>query len=498
VIRHTSTMDYGQQTRDIIYIFFLHLKITGVYLTWQIKRRSILKRETKVKIVMIGGGGACIVCANTLRLLGNSAQIDIYTRRERTAYTPCEQPFVLRDTLSFEDMFYATPPWFEKKRIGLHTERHVDSVDREKKVIKVDGEEIPYDILLINTGASNKMPDIPGLVGDRVHYLTTELRYAKRIESIMPEGKRAVILGGGIIGLEMAETLMKKGYSSVSIIVSSNSLLSQQLDPDMSEKLHPVVKGEGVSLKFSTSVVKVESEIDEIKIFLSNNETVEADWVLVAKGIVPNVELAKKAGLKIGKTGGIEVNQYLQTSDPSIYAAGDCIEGWYMVNGKKIITALATHSNRNGRVIGRNIHFGNIVPFSGSLNTFGAEIFGTTIVSIGITETSARKEGLEVLSLVRKGTTRKKMFNGEDFWAKLIADPDKQTLLGAQILGPQEVSRIGERVILMIGEEIPLGKISQYETIFSPPLSNAYDLITNEVDILINELLKMGKSVIWC
>jgi len=446
---------------------------------------------------MVGGGGACIVGANTLRILGNPAQIDIYTRRDRTAYTPCEQPFVLRDILSFDDMFYATPPWFEKKRIGLYIEKNVDSIDREKKAIKVDGEEIPYDILVINTGASIKIPDIPGLVGDRVQYLTTELKYAKKIESIMPQGKRVVILGGGIIGLEMAETLIKKDYSSVSMIVSSASLLSQQLDPDMGEKFHPVVKNEGISLYFSTSVARAESGKNGIKLFLSNGETVEADWVLVAKGIIPNVDLARKAGLKIGKTGGIEVNQYLQTSDPCIYAAGDCIEGWNMLNGEKTITALATHSNRNGRVIGRNIHFGNIVPFLGSLNTFGAEIFGTTVVSMGIKESVAKREGLEVLSIVRKAMTRKKMFNGKDLWAKLIADSNKQTLLGVQILGPREVSRIGERVLLMIGEEIPLARISQYETIFSPPLSNAYDLITNEVDILIGELLKMGKSVKW-
>ncbi|MBA7572213.1 NADH oxidase [subsurface metagenome] len=281
------------------------------------------------------------------------------------------------------------------------------------------------------------------------------------------------------------------------MIVSSASLLSQQLDPDMGEKLSPVLKNEGISLHFSTSVARAESGKNGIKFFLSSGETVGADWVLVAKGIIPNVDLAREAGLKIGKTGGIEVNQYLQTSDPCIYAAGDCIEGWNMVNREKTITALATHSNRNGRVIGRNIHFGNTVPFLGSLNTFGAEIFGTTVVSAGIKEGVAKRDGLDALSVVRKAMTRKKMFNGEDIWAKLIADSDKQTLLGVQMLGPREVSRIGEKVLLMIGEEIPLARISQYETIFSPPLSNAYDLITNEVDILIGELLKMGKSVKW-
>jgi NADPH-dependent 2,4-dienoyl-CoA reductase/sulfur reductase-like enzyme len=450
-----------------------------------------------MKIVMIGGGGASIVCANTLRILNNPAQIDIYTRRARTAYTPCEQPFALRDTLSFEEMFYASPSWFDKKNIGLHTEKNVESIDRERKVIKVDGEEISYDLLVINTGARAKIPDIPGLEGERVHFLSTELRYAEIMHSMIPQGKRAAILGGGIIGLEMAQTLKEKGYASVSVIVSSDSLLSQQLDPDMGEKLHPIISAEDISLKLSTSVTRAESGKNGTVLFLSNGETLETDWVLVAKGVVPDVELAEKAGLKIGTTGGIEVNQYLQTSDPNIYAAGDCIEGWHMVNGKKMLTALATHSNRNGRLIGRTIHFGNTVPFLGSLNTFGAEFFGTTVVSVGISERTARKEGLEVLSIVRKGTTRKKMFNGEGLWVKLIADSATQTLVGAQLLGPKEVSRIGERMILMIGEEIPLGKISQYETIYSPPLSTTYDLITNEVDILISELLEMGVSVIW-
>ena len=450
-----------------------------------------------MKVVMIGGGGACIVCANTLRVLNNPAQIDIYTRRPRTAYTPCEQPFVLRDTMSLEDMFYASPGWFEKKRIGLHTEKSVDAIDRKKKVIRVDGEEIPYDILVINTGAVNKMPEIPGLEGERVQYLTTELRYAARVESIMPTGKRAVVLGGGIIALEMAETLLRKGYASVSMVVSSNGLLSQQLDFDMSEKLHPLAEGAGVSIHLSTSVTKAECGKKGIKLFLSSGEMLEADWVLVAKGVSPNVDLAREAGLKIGKTGGIAVNEYLQTSDPCIYAAGDCVEDWHMVNGKRVITALATHSNRNGRVIGRNIHFGNAIPFMGSLQTFGAEIFGTTVVSVGIIERAAEKEGIKVLAVTRKGMTRKKMFDGKELWIKLIADSDKQTLLGAQMLGPREVGRMGERAILMIGEEIPLGRISQYETIYSPPLSNAYDLMTNEIDILISELLKQEKSVTW-
>ncbi len=451
-----------------------------------------------MKIVMVGGGGASIVCANTLRLLGNTSEIDIYTGRERTAYTPCEQPFVLRDVLTFDEMFYASPEWFESKQIGLHTRRNVDSIDRKRKVINVNGEEIPYDILLINTGARSKIPSVSGLHGERVLSLITDLKSSRQLEAIMASGKSVAIIGGGIIGLEMAETLVKKGYSHVSVIVSSDSLFSQQLDPDMAKWLEPDVKKAGVSLYFSTSVKNAEITGHGMRIILTGDEIIEADWILVAKGIIPDTELAENAGLKIGETGGIEVNQYLQTSDPSIYAAGDCIEGWHMVSGEKFINGLATNSNRNGRIIARNIHSNNAVSFAGSLHTFGAKVFGKTVVSIGMTEQRARSNGQEYISIKRIGKTRKKMFHGEDIRIKLLADPEKQTLIGAQLLGPVETSRVGERIILMIGEQIPLSRISQYETIFSPPLGNAYDIITNGVDLLISKIIEKGGTVKWC
>jgi len=450
-----------------------------------------------MKIVMIGGGGASIVCGNTLRILGNQAQIDIYTRRDKTAYTPCEQPFVLRDVLSFDEMFYAPLPWFEKKGLNLHLETEVTAIDRERKVLIANGETVPYDILLINTGSIPKIPEIPGLEGDRVFTLTTELTHAHALDTALPQYQRAAILGAGAIGLEMAETLVKKGYDHVHLIVSSPHVMSRFLDPEMAEKVEPALREGGVDLRLSTSVTKVDHLDEGLRLTLDDGDVLDVDFILVAKGVRPNVTLAEKAGLVIGDTGGIEVNPFLQTSDPSIYAAGDCMESWHMLTGKKTLTALATFSNRTGRTAGRNIHFGNTVPFMGSLNTLGTEVFGVTIASVGFTEREAAHQGVEVLSAMRKGMTRKVMFGGQPLWLKLVADKASQTLRGIQFVGPKEVSRMAERAIILLGERVSLGRISQYENIFSPPLGMAYDPVTMVSDVLISQLIKEGLEVKW-
>jgi len=154
-----------------------------------------------------------------------------------------------------------------KKHIGLHTQRNAEFIDRERKIVSIDGEEVAYDILLINTGATNKITPIPGLKGDRVHYLTTELKYAERLRGVIAQGKQAVILGGGIISLEMADTLIDNGYSSVSVVISSDHLFSQQLDNDMATKLVSIIQDRGVDLYVSTSVLKAESNEKNITLF---------------------------------------------------------------------------------------------------------------------------------------------------------------------------------------------------------------------------------------
>jgi len=442
-----------------------------------------------MKVVMIGGGGASIVCANTLRIMGSKANIDMYTRRDRTGYTPCEQPFFLRKVMNHEDMFYAGNDWFVKKGIRLHLNTEVESIDKKNKTILANSKSVSYDILVINTGASPVAPDIQGLDGNHEYYLTSELSGIRKLEEIIAKSKKAAILGSGIIGVEMAETLIGLGYKEIYLIASSPHILSQFLDADMSKTIEPILTQHGIKLRLATTIERIESKNQSKIIKLQNGGILKVDFILIAKGVRPNVELAERSGLVIGEAGGIEVNSFLQTSDPNIYAIGDCMEGWNPIEGKKEITALATHANRTGRIAARNIHFGNRSPFYGSMGALGGEIFGSTICRVGYTETKALKMGEEVISITREGLLRRKMFGGEKLDIKLIVNKNKQTLIGAQLIGPREVNRIAERIVLMIGEQLPLSRISQYETIFSPPLSTAYDIVTMGIDIIIRKLI---------
>ena len=359
-----------------------------------------------MKVVMIGGGGASIVCANTLRIMGSKASIDIYTRRDRTGYTPCEQPFFLRKVMNQEDMFYAGKDWFVKKGIGLHLNTEVESIDKKNKTILANSKSVPYDILVINTGSSPLTPDIQGLDGNREYFLTSELSETRKLEEIITKSKKAAILGSGIIGLEMAETLIEMEYKEIYLIASSSHILSQFLDADMNKKIEPILTRHGIKLRLATNIESIESKNESKIIKLQNGELLKVDFILIAKGVKPNVKLAESSGLVIGETGGIQVNSYLQTSDPNIYAIGDCMEGWNPIEGKKEITALATHANRTGRIAGRNIHFGNRFPFYGSLEAIGGEIFGSTICRVGYTETKALKMGKEIICINREGLLR--------------------------------------------------------------------------------------------
>jgi NADH oxidase (H2O2-forming) len=455
-----------------------------------------LRRELgTMKIVMIGAGGGVIAASNTLRLLGSDAEIDIFTKRDRAAYTPCEFPYVLRQALpSFDDIFYVGASWFEKKRLRLHVNTEVTDINARQKYVVARGEKFPYDKAIIDTGSTNFVPPLKGLDGEREYYLNTDILEARRIEDAISKYKSAIIIGAGPIGLEMAESFKVRGFQKIFVLEALNHILPKVLDQEMAEILRSKFENAGIEIIAGAQIEGVEREGDKKTVVLPDRRVV-ADFILLSTGVRPNVFLAHRAGLAVGPTGGIIVNEYLQTSDLNIYAVGDCVEGWDLMTNRKTLCALATFTNRTGRIVARNIALGNKFPFIGTLTPFGGQFFGTYVATAGYTESQAQKMGLGVLSVVHNGITHNRKLGGRPIVLKLVVQKKSQAVVGAQIIGDETVGRIMDRLIISIGEKIPISKLSQYETVYSPTLNNSYDVVTNAIDILVGKILSKGEEL---
>jgi len=329
-----------------------------------------------MKVVMVGTGGGAIVASNTLRLMGTGAEIDLFTTRKRVAYTPCEFPYVFRRALSsFEDIFYVDVNWFEKKGFTLHVNTAVAEINPREKYVMAGGEKYPYDKAVINTGSVSFIPPIPGLGGESEYYLNTDISEAEILEDAISRFKSAIIIGAGPIGLELAESLKIRGFDQIYIMEVLNNILPRALDPEMAEILHAPMENAGVKLFTGTQVKSVKREGDKKVAILPEGE-IRADFLLVSTGVKPNVSLAQGAELEIGPTGGIAVNEYLQSSDPDIYAVGDCVEGWDMMTGRKTLCPhLQIEQGESwGEILRSVIRFHSLALFSHSVDSFLANV----------------------------------------------------------------------------------------------------------------------------
>ena len=353
------------------------------------------------KTVIIGGVAAGASCAARLRRLDESAEIVMLEKGPYVSFANCGLPYfvggVIRDR---SDLSVQTPERLKSRfRIDVRTESEALSIDRAAKTVRVrgaDGREYdePYDRLVIATGASPIVPDIPGIRLKRVRTLTTVddavgLRSLVSVHRFMS----AAVIGGGFIGLEAAENLREAGCS-VTLIEASPQIIPP-LDPEMAEVLTGELRRNGVELLTGTAAEEFQERDDGgLLIRLSGGRTVEADLAVLAIGVRPNSAIARDAGLEIGKTGGIAVSPELVTSDPDIYAAGDVIDVTDFISGEKTSIPLAGPANRQGRIAANNIALGNHEAYKGTQGSSVAKVFGLTAASTGSSEKALVKRGL--------------------------------------------------------------------------------------------------------
>jgi NADPH-dependent 2,4-dienoyl-CoA reductase/sulfur reductase-like enzyme len=439
----------------------------------------------KVSIIGTGDGGS--TAASQVRRLDSEAQVDAFSDRSMLGIPPCEMPLVIGGTVATWDELvrgFRQNSFWEKRDINLHLNTEVADIDREARCIIADGEKYSYDKLILALGASPTIPDFPGQDGRDEYSLSTDMADGVALSNAMARATEAAIVGSGFIGLEIAAALKARGYGKVYLLVR-RGILRSYLDEDMAEKVKDMLSQNGIELVMPARVENIASQGEKKVINLSDRE-LKVDFIFFATGTKPNVGLAQKAGLEIGETGAIAVNQYLQTSDPDIYAIGDCMENWDVVTGSKRRHQLAANAIRTGYIAGRNTVLGNHLTYEGTAMPFVTRVLGHQIGAVGFTEREAMEKGLEAVSVAVDTPRLRDRFNGRPAHYKLIADAKTKTLIGAQIISEEIVSGTVDKLAVAIACHMPLAKLVQIDSSYSPHVQE--DQIAVPLHRLIDKL----------
>jgi NADPH-dependent 2,4-dienoyl-CoA reductase/sulfur reductase-like enzyme len=422
-----------------------------------------------MEVCIIGAGDGGSTAAIQIRRLASDAQIDIFSKRVSLGCPPCEMPLVIGGAVAtWEELIrgFRQNSFWEKRNVTLHLNTEVANIVRQEKCIIADGRKYSYDKLILALGATPVMPAFPGLDGKNEFSLSTDMDDGVALSSAVAQSNEAAVVGGGFIGLEIAAALEARGYSKVYLLVR-RGILRSYLDEDVAEKVKDVLTQNEIELILPAKIENVATKGSKKCITLSDRE-VDVDFIFFGTGAKPNVELAQKAGLEIGKTGAIRANQFLQTSDPDIYAIGDCMENWDVVTDSKRRHQLAANAIRTGYIAGRNAASGNQLTYEGTVMPFVTKVFGHQIGAIGFTEREAQEKGLETVSVAVDTPRLRERFNGRPACYKLIADAKTKTLVGAQIVSEEIVSGTVDKLAVAIASRMPLAKLVQIDSCYSP------------------------------
>ena len=437
-----------------------------------------------MRVCIVGGGGGASNAANVIRRLNEEAQIDIFTDRAEIGNQPCEIPFVLKGDLpSWNDTFVFTRKFYDQRNVTVHLNNEVTEIIRSEKRLIAGAESYSYDKLILDLGAIPTIPPVPGIDGQNEFVLTTNLKAARVFQEAIPQHSTAAIIGTGQIALEVAAVLKANNYERICLLGRSESLLRAYLDKDMAERVEARVRDNGVDLILSARIRSITSQNGK-KILSLPDQELKVDFVFFATGSRPNVGLAQKAGLEIGETGGILVDEYLQTSDPDIYAIGDCTENWDAISGWKRLYQTATSAARGGRIAANNLVRGNVLPYQGTTMPFIMEAFGYQVGTVGFTESYARERDLDVLSNIMTTATRRRAFGGKTIHIKLIASRKTRTLVGAQIVSEEMVAGKIDRLAVAIAARVPVERLAVIDTCYSPTVGTAYEPLIMALDEL--------------
>lgn len=456
------------------------------------------------RILIVGGVAGGATAAARLRRLDESAEIVMFERTGYVSYANCGLPYYIGGVIvNKRALTLQTPQSFRARfNIDVRTHSEVTAIDRAAKTVTVrslgDGTEYTerYDKLILAPGASAYIPQIPGADGPRVFTLRT-VEDTFRIKDFIEKNRpvRAVIMGGGFIGLEMAENLTHAGIQTV--LLQRRDQVLPPLDYDMACELHAHMREKGVDLRFRTTPERFTEKDGRLLVDLNGGETLECDMAVLAVGVRPDTALAKAAGLALGAKDAIVTDAHMRTSDPDIYAAGDAVEVRELVSGEQTVIPLAGPANKQGRIAADNI-CGIASVYKGSLGASICKLFDMTAASVGLNEKTAQAAGIRYDKTVNYSASHATYYPGaENMTVKTLFDPENGRVLGAQITGFSGVDKRIDVMAAAIRSGLTAADLTELELSYAPPFSSAKDPVNMAGFIIENVRAGIVKQYHW-
>lgn len=455
--------------------------------------------------LIIGGvaGGATV--ATRLRRMDEKANIILFERGKYVSYANCGLPYYIGDTINNrEKLFVQTAKGFtDRFRIDIRTEQKVTAIRPDKKEVEIKnlstGETYTetYDKLVLSPGAEPLRPGIEG-IGSKKIFTLRNVPDTDTIKNYVntENPKRAIVVGGGFIGLEMAENLHDLGIQ-VDVVEMANQVMAP-LDFSMAAIVHRQLTDKGVGLHLEDGVSRFEEKDGGVTVHLRSGKQIATDMVLLSIGVRPETKLAKDAGLAIGERGGITVNDYMQTSDADIYALGDAVEVRHLVTGQPALIPLAGPANKQGRIVADNIVFGNKEKYPGSIGTSIAKVFDLTVAAAGANAKLLQRNNIPYISSYTHGASHAGYYPGAvPLSIKILFAPENGKLLGAQIVGFNGVDKRIEMLAQVIQRGGTVHDLTELEHAYAPPYSSAKDPVNMAGFVAENILNKKSRIIQW-
>lgn len=434
------------------------------------------------RVVVIGGDAAGMSAAAQITRGVEPREVVVFERGEYTSFAACGLPYFVGGVVADRDDLVArSPEQHRKNGIDVRTRHEVIAIDTEAREVEVHDLDSGtstrerYDHLVVATGGSPLRPPLPGIDAPGVFGIHT-IPDAVRIDDMLRDRspRRAVVVGGGYIGLEMAEAFQLRGLE-VTLVEKLPQPMST-LDVDMGARVADAMRAMGIELRLGVGVEGFATGEDgQVRAVVTADGEVPADIVVIGLGVRPNTKLAAEAGIPIGPSGGIVTDARMATPVERVWAAGDCVESFHRVSRRPVSIALGTHANKQGRVVGLNLS-GSHARFPGVIGTAITKVGSVEIARTGLTEREAAAAGFDAVAGTIEGASRAHYYpGGSALTVKIVAERGSGRLLGAQIVGGVEAAKRIDALAVAVWEEMTVDEFSQLDLAYAPPFSPVWD-----------------------